>query len=292
MISRTSRAASSSVGDSKSSRVASPRQAGPLSALALPEATSSSRASGPPFSIDGIHRWWAMGWALTNPAVGDSSRRVTTAWASRRPPAARAPERVRPGLVDRAQLLGVALDEAAREGDVRVDPDVDAPRVDPPAVTAPHHGQALGILGADGVEEFLPAVAARLPVGPDQRHRARVLRGGSKRAGQQVGDARRVGPVLDREHVTGVVPRRGGQQRRPPGGGPGIEEAGHVGHARSRGSSVSVPGRSGVFPAGSYLEAPPGGSYLDGCPGPVPAVTLLDHLYPNVLVGASGAEPA
>src|SRR6266480_2115320 len=65
MISRTSRAASSSVGDSKSSRVASPRQAGPPSTLALPEATSSSRASGPPFSIDGIHRWWAMGWALT-----------------------------------------------------------------------------------------------------------------------------------------------------------------------------------------------------------------------------------
>ena len=56
MISPTSSRASSSVGESNSSRVASPRQAGPASTLALPEAISSSSASGAPFSIEGIHR--------------------------------------------------------------------------------------------------------------------------------------------------------------------------------------------------------------------------------------------
>src|SRR5215831_10786372 len=99
MISRTSREASSSAGDSNSSRVASPRHAGPPSALAVPEATSSASASGAPFSIDGIHRWWAIGCALTNPAAGDSSRSVTTAWASRRPPADRVPAKVPPGPI-------------------------------------------------------------------------------------------------------------------------------------------------------------------------------------------------
>src|SRR6516225_7913019 len=173
-------------------------------------------------------------------------------------------------------------------------PDVDAPRVDAPAEGAPDHGQALGVLGADRVEQLLAGLAAGLLVGPDQRHRARVLRGGGQRAGQELGHPRRVGPVLDGEHVAGVVPRRGGQQRRPPGGGPGIVEAGHVGHARPHGSLVSfVPVRSRmldaarVFPPGSYSEAGPG--WLPGPGGHgyaagsfVPKHSALESVVPNM----------
>lgn len=99
MISPTSSRASSSVGDSNSSSLASPPQAGPASTLALPERTSSSSASGAPFSIDGTHRWCAIGWALTNPAAGTCSRSVTTAWASRRSAAASVPANRPPGAI-------------------------------------------------------------------------------------------------------------------------------------------------------------------------------------------------
>ncbi len=95
----TSSRASSSVGDSNSSRVASPDQAGPASTLALPERTSSSSASGAPFSIEGTHRWCAIGCALTNPAAGACSASATTAWASRRSAAARVPAKVPPGAI-------------------------------------------------------------------------------------------------------------------------------------------------------------------------------------------------
>jgi hypothetical protein len=99
MTSRTSSRASSSVGEPNSSTVASPRHAGPASTLALPEATSSSSASGAPFSIDGIHRWCAIGCAFTNPLSGACSRSVTTAWASRRSPAASVPANRPPGAI-------------------------------------------------------------------------------------------------------------------------------------------------------------------------------------------------
>ncbi len=79
--------------------MASPRQAGPASTLALPEATSSSSESGAPFSIEGIHRWWAIGWALTNPLPAACSRSVTTAWASRRSAAASVPANRPPGAI-------------------------------------------------------------------------------------------------------------------------------------------------------------------------------------------------
>src|SRR5213078_922516 len=101
------------------------------------------------FSIEGIHRWCAIGWALTNPLPGDGSRRVTTAWASRRSAAASVPanrprgaaERVRPGLVDGTELLRVPLVQAADQGEVGVHPDVHAARVDLPGVGAAHHGE-------------------------------------------------------------------------------------------------------------------------------------------------------
>src|SRR5256886_6954211 len=99
MISRPSGEAAPSVGDSTRPAGPPPRHDGPPSTLALPEATSSPSASGAPFSIDGIHRWWAIGWALTNPGDGASSRSVTTAWASRRPPADRVPAKGPPGAI-------------------------------------------------------------------------------------------------------------------------------------------------------------------------------------------------
>ena len=162
---------------------------GPPRRLALPEAISSSRASGAPFSIEGIHRWCAIGWALTKPLSADGSRSVTTAWARRRSAAASVPgepaarrdprrgpaERVRPGLVDRPELLRIALVQAAHQGEVGVHPDVDAARVHPARVAAPHHGEALPVLGPDRIQQLLARLAARLPVGPDQRHGAGVL---------------------------------------------------------------------------------------------------------------------
>src|SRR5262249_18350614 len=127
-----------------------------------------------------------------------------------------------------------------------------------------------------------------------------------QRAGQQLGHPRRVGPVLDGEHVAGVVPRRGGQQGRPPGGGPGVEETSRLRHGRAPGGSFGAfyspasgwpdPAprlRGGLAERASYREGllpgglVPGDCHLGGCPGPGPAVTLLDHLYPNVPV-----EPA
>ena len=85
-------------------------QAGPASTLALPDRTSSSRASGAPFSIEGIHLWCAIGCALTNPAAGACPASVTTAWASRRSAAARVPANVPPGpILGAARPNGWAL---------------------------------------------------------------------------------------------------------------------------------------------------------------------------------------
>src|SRR5690348_2100730 len=116
---------------------------------------------------------------LGEPAVGGGQR-------AREPPAGRDPrrraaERVRPGLVDRPEFLGVALVQAAHQGEIGVDPDIDAARVDPPGEAAPHDGEALAVLGPDRIQQLLAGLAARLPVGPDQRDRAGVVRGGHQR---------------------------------------------------------------------------------------------------------------
>src|SRR5204862_3844148 len=108
--------------------------------------------------------------------------------------------------------------------------------------------EALPVLGPDRIEELVAGVAAGLPVGPDQRDRARVVRGGPQRAGQQLGDPRRVGPVLHREQVARIVPRRRGQQRGPAGGRPRVEEHGYISHTRSR---AQQPRR---LPYGSFVS--------------------------------------
>src|SRR5262249_28099287 len=123
---------------------------------------------------------------------------------------------------------------APGQGEIGVDPEVDAAGVDLPGELAPDHGEALPVLGPDRVQELLPAVAAGLPVGPDQGDRAGVLLGRPERAGEQLGDPGRVGPVLDREQVAGVVPGRRRQQRGPAGGRPRVEETGYLRHVYSR----------------------------------------------------------
>ena len=197
--------------------------------------------------MPGKIRWWAIGCALTKPLVSDSSRRVRTASASRRSPAARvapktppAPicgrrrERVRAGLPHRAELLGVALVDAAGDGEVLVDPDVDAAGVGLALERAADDDEGLLVLRPHRVEQLLAAAGAGLPVGPDERDGAGVLLGQLQRGRQQLGDPRGVGAVLDGEQVTGVVPRRRRDQGGPASGRPGVEEPLHFGHLRSR----------------------------------------------------------
>ena len=110
-------------------------------------------------------RLWAMGWALTKPLPPVSSTRVIRASASRRSAAAReAPNRapgcdpgrravrVRPGQVDRAKFLRVALVDPARHREVAVHPDVDAPAEDPAPEGTADDDEGLLVLPEDRVQ--------------------------------------------------------------------------------------------------------------------------------------------
>src|SRR5262249_62377101 len=113
----------------------------------------------------------------------------------------RAGEWVRPGLVDRAQLLRIALDKFAGQGEVRVHSDEHAARVGPAAEGAPDDNETLGVLRSDRVEQLVPAGPAGLPVSPDQRDSASVLAGRAQRRRQQPRDVRRIGTVLNCEQI-------------------------------------------------------------------------------------------
>ena len=114
------------------------------------------------------------------------------------------------------------------QSEVGVDPDVGAARIDLPGEAAADHGEAFLVLGPDQIEQSLAAITAGLPVSPDQCHRAGIVGGQLEGDGGQLGDSRRVGPVLDGEQVAGVMPRGSGQRRGPAGGGSRIGEAGDV----------------------------------------------------------------
>src|SRR5439155_4447547 len=133
--------------------------------------------------------------------------------------------RVGPGLVDGAEFLRVPLVQSARDGEVPVHPDVDAARVDPALEGAPDHDEALLVLGAHRVQQFLATGRAGLPVGPDDRHGAGVVGGGGEGSGEQFGDVFRIGAVFDGQQVARVVPGRGWDEGGASGGGPRVEEA-------------------------------------------------------------------
>ena len=96
--------------------------------------------------------------------------------------------RVRAGHVDRAELLGIPLMQAAGDREVRVDPDVHAAAEGLAAVGAADDDERLLVLPEHGIEQLGLVGRARLPVGPDEGHRARVLRGQLERVGEKLAD--------------------------------------------------------------------------------------------------------
>src|SRR5205823_5914411 len=79
-----------------------------------------------------------------------------------------------------------ALDPAAVHGEVLVDPDVDAAADRLALVARADDDEELLVLGLDRVDQLVPVVRARLPVGEDGCDRAGIL-GGLELVGQQCG---------------------------------------------------------------------------------------------------------
>ncbi len=133
---------------------------------------------------------------------------------------------------DRAELLRVALVPAPDHREVLVDPDQDAPRVRLAPVSAPDDDERLLVLGAHRVKELLERVRARLPVREDHGDRVGVVVGRFDRVRQPAGDRTRSRPILDRQQVARVVPRRTGHHRGPALGRERRNEPPQLGHGR------------------------------------------------------------
>ena len=108
---------------------------------------------------------------------------------------------------DRPQLLREALQPAAGEREVAIDPDVGAVRHLLAVEKRVHDEEELAVLRARRVGELVAALGERLPVGEDRGAAARV-RVGLEPGRKHGADCIRIGPVLDHEEVTDVVPRR------------------------------------------------------------------------------------
>ena len=132
-----------------------------------------------------------------------------------------------------AELLGVALEPPAPDGEVGRDPDEHAAAVGDALVLAAHHDERLEVLRAGRIQELGPAGAARLPVGPDERHSAGILGSEVEFGGQDRAHLGRIRAVLDREQGARVVPRHLRHQCTAAGRGQGRQEAGRLGHAAS-----------------------------------------------------------
>jgi hypothetical protein len=118
-------------------------------------------------------------------------------------------------LPDAAKLFRIALKVAAHHCEVGVDPYVHATAIDRAVVHATHDHECFLVLRADRVVEFGEVVAATLPIGEDHGNGTwiAVVGNESERLGQQLGDARRIGAILDRQQVAAVVPRHRRQDR-------------------------------------------------------------------------------
>ena len=118
---------------------------------------------------------------------------------------------------DRAELLREALQPAAGEREVAVDPDERARRHLLAVEQRVDDDERLLVLRARGIQQLAAGLRARLPVGEDERAAARVwVR--VKAGGQARDGLLGVGPELDDEEVADVVPRRVRNERRAPFG--------------------------------------------------------------------------
>src|SRR3954447_18140080 len=126
----------------------------------------------------------------------------------------RAVQVVGPGHPDLTELLGEALDPAARHGEVLVDPDERAGRDRLAIQQRVDHKVELLVLRARRVEQLIAALGERLPVGehsgaaPGVRMRLQAL-------GQERDNGLRIGVEVDDEEVADVVPRRWRHETRP-----------------------------------------------------------------------------
>src|SRR5262249_17579165 len=141
---------------------------------------------------------------------------------------------MRAGHEDLPELLRITLMESARDREVGVDPDVHAPAVDLALVGAPDDDKGLPVLSQHRIQELCAVGRAGLPVRPDERDRTRAVRGELERLGQQFPYAIRIDAKLDRQQISGVMPRRVGQQRGVAGSCPRPEEALLTGHRTSK----------------------------------------------------------
>src|SRR5664280_793781 len=121
--------------------------------------------------------------------------------------------------MNRTDLLRVALEVAADQREVLVDPDEHTTAVELAVVATAHDDEGLLVLSAHGVQQFRPIIATTLPVGPNERHGSGVLVViGEFDVGRQHGaHVGGIGAVFDGEQVAGVVPRRRWQNRRHTG---------------------------------------------------------------------------
>ena len=115
-------------------------------------------------------------------------------------------------------ILRIPLVDAPGDREVGGHPDEHAARVRPALEPAPDDDEHLLVLAARRVEQLLAAVEERLPVGPGKATAPGSL-GELQLGRQQRPHPLRIGPVLDGQQVTGVVPRRRGHERGAPGRG-------------------------------------------------------------------------
>src|SRR6201999_4469145 len=167
---------------------------------------------------------------------------------------------------DLAELLREALDPAAREGEVAVDPDEWAGRDLLAVEKRVGNDEELLVLRARRVGQLGAAVLARLPVG---EHRGAAAGVGVRvhALGQDRADGVGVGPVVDDEERADVVPRRRRDERRRAGrrAGDAVAAQRHGWTGSGSGSPrISPLSRSDATAAASKRKYERGGSGPQG----------------------------
>src|SRR5207244_3832983 len=115
-------------------------------------------------------------------------------------------EREAPRQLDPAELLREALNPAAYERDVLVHPDVGAGGDELAVDDRVDDEKELSVLAANGVIELVAVIGAPLPVDEEGRRAARVVAVRLQPGWEDGRDRIRVGPVLDDEELSRVMP--------------------------------------------------------------------------------------